>query len=60
MRFTAAMSGCFGRELPPEDWMELPEFLQHGNVVQTRREEARAMGQKSGWHDIHCRLKGHR
>ncbi|WP_299694787.1 hypothetical protein [uncultured Tateyamaria sp.] len=57
MRFTAAMSGCFGRELAPENWMDLDAFVQHVVVVQTRREEARALGQKPGWHDIHCRLQ---
>ena len=56
MSFTAAMSGCFGRELPPENWMPLEPFLEEVVVVQTRREEARAMGQKPGWYDIHCRL----
>lgn len=57
MRFTAAMSGCFGRELPPEDWMALDDFVKHVNIVQARREEDRALGKKPGWHDIHCRLK---
>lgn len=56
MRFTAAMSGCFGRELPPEDWMDLDDFIKHVNIVQANREEARAMGKNPGWHDIHCRL----
>lgn len=58
MRFTAAMSGCFGRELAPENWMTLEDFVPHVVIVQTRRKEARAMGRKPGWHDIHCRLPG--
>lgn len=58
MRFTAAMSGCFGRELAPENWMEIDDFIPHVTIVQTRREEARALGKKPGWHDIHCRLQG--
>ncbi|MEO1795595.1 MAG: hypothetical protein AAFR53_01095 [Pseudomonadota bacterium] len=55
--FTGTMSGCFGRELPPEDWLELEEFFERCNVVQARREEVRARGKKPGWFDIHCRLQ---
>lgn len=58
MRFTASMSGCFGRELAPEKWMDIDDFIPHVTIVQTRREEAQALGHKPGWHDIHCRLQG--
>lgn len=56
IRFTGSMSGCFGNELPPEDWHSMPDFLTHVRVIQAKREEARALGQKPGWYDIHARL----
>lgn len=56
IRFTGAMSGCFGHDLPPEDWREMPDFIYHARTIQARREEARALGKNSGWYDIHCRL----
>jgi len=58
IHFTAAMSGCFGRELAPENWMDQEDFIRHVVTVQTRREEARALGHKPGWHDIHCHRPG--
>ena len=56
MQFTGGMSGCFGRDLPPERWLDRDAFTEEITIVQARQQEAKALGKKAGWYHIHARL----
>lgn len=55
VRFNGFMSGLFGKELPPEVWLDYDECLVRYELFQTLKKKDRTLGY--GWLDFHASLE---
>jgi len=56
INFNNHMSGPFGQDLPPENWIQFSDIFTAVEDVFAQRKENVDRGDRPGWHDIHCAL----